>query len=82
MQVQTIHITILPIVITYNKIYFDYNQQIINTVYDYVKQRLTAQKQSQFLTTAAQDIAKSLDTKTSVERKKTGKALDKVLEAM
>lgn len=52
------------------------------TVYDYVKQRLTAQKQSQFLTTAAQDIAKSLDTKTSVERKKTGKALDKVLEAM
>ena len=52
------------------------------TVYDYIKQRLTAQKQSQFLTTAAQDIAKSLETKSSVERKKTDKALEKVLETM
>ena len=52
------------------------------TVYDYIKQRLSAQKQSQFLTTAAQEIAKSLETKTSVERKKTGTALDKVLESL
>ncbi len=52
------------------------------TVYDYIKQRLSAQKQSQFLTAAAQEIAKSLETKNSVDRKKTGQALDKVLESM
>ena len=50
------------------------------TVYDFIKQRLTAQKQSQFLATAAQDLAKGLDIPANVDRKKKDKALDKVLE--
>ena len=49
------------------------------TVYDFIKQRVTAQKQQQFLSTAAQDLAKSLETDKTVTRKKTGDALDKVL---
>ncbi len=50
------------------------------TVYDFIKQRLTAQKQSQFLSTSAQELAKGLDTKANVDRRKTGSSLDKVLE--
>jgi hypothetical protein len=49
------------------------------TVYDYVKQNLTQQKQSQYLIAAIQDITKSLDTPENVERKKTGDALDALL---
>lgn len=50
------------------------------TVYDFIKERLTQQKQSQFLATAAQDIAKSLTTSSNVDRKKSGSALDKLME--
>ena len=50
------------------------------TVYDYIKQNLTQQKQSQFLITAVQDITKALDTPENVDRKKTGDALDKLLD--
>ena len=49
------------------------------TVYDYIKQNLTQQKQSQFLIAAVQDITKALDTPQNVDRKKTGDALDKLL---
>lgn len=49
------------------------------TVYDYVKQSLGQQKQMEFLTSAATEIAKSLDTSGNVERKKTGGDLDKIL---
>lgn len=49
------------------------------TVYDYIKQSLTSQKQSQYFGQAAQDLSKSLDTKANVDRKKTGDALDKLL---
>lgn len=50
------------------------------TVYEYIKSNLTAQKQQQFFTQAAQDIAKSLDTPANVERKKTGEALNALLK--
>ncbi len=49
------------------------------TVYDYIKQNLTQQKQSQYLMTAVQDITKELDTPQNVDRKKTGDALLKLL---
>lgn len=49
------------------------------TVYDYIKNNLTQQKQSQYFTAAAQEIAKGLDTPENVDRKKTGEALDKLL---
>lgn len=49
------------------------------TVYDYIRQNLTQQKQSQFLMTAVQEITNSLNTPENVERKKTGDALDKLL---
>lgn len=49
------------------------------TVYDYIKQNLTQQKQSQYLMTAVQDISKSLDTADNVVRKKTGDDLTKLL---
>lgn len=49
------------------------------TVYDYIKQSLGQQKQMEFLTAAATEIAKTLDTSSNVERKKTGNDLDKVL---
>ena len=48
------------------------------TVYDYIN--LTQQKQSQYLITAVQDITKALDTPQNVDRKKTGDALDKLLD--
>jgi len=49
------------------------------TVYDYIKQNLTQQKQSQYMVKAIQDISKSLDTEANVDRKKTGDALEKLL---
>lgn len=45
------------------------------TVYDYIRQNLSQQNQMQYLQTAVEDIAKSLDTAENVERKKTGKDL-------
>ncbi len=50
------------------------------TVYDYIKQQLTAQKQSQFFSQAALDLSKSLDSKGNVDRKKEGSALEKLLD--
>jgi ribosomal protein L12E/L44/L45/RPP1/RPP2 len=49
------------------------------TVYDYIKSNLTQQKQSQAMIAAVQDVTKSLDTPENVDRKKTGAALDKLL---
>lgn len=49
------------------------------TVYDYIKSNLTQQKQSQAMIAAVQDVTKALDTPENVERKKTGAALDKLL---
>ena len=49
------------------------------TVYDYIKQTLTSQKQSQFLSVAAQQIAKDLNKPENVERVKTGDALTNLL---
>lgn len=49
------------------------------TVYDYIKQNLTAQKQTQYFSQAIQEIADSLDTATNVERKKTGADLTALL---
>ncbi len=49
------------------------------TVYDYIKQNLTNQKQQAALLKAVNDLTKSLDTPENVERKKTGAALDKLL---
>ncbi len=49
------------------------------TVYDYIKQNLTNQKQTQYFASAAEEIAKELDTASNVDRKKTGDALDKLL---
>lgn len=49
------------------------------TVYDYIKQNLTQQKQMDYLSKAAADISKSLDTADNVDRRKTGADLDKLL---
>lgn len=49
------------------------------TVYDYIKQNLTGQKQSQALIKAVNDITKSLNTPSNVDRKKTGDDLNKLL---
>ncbi len=49
------------------------------TVYEYIKRQLTQQKQAQFLSQAAIEMAKSLDTDANVERKKTGADLTKAL---
>lgn len=49
------------------------------TVYDYIRQNLTQQKQSQYLIAAVQEITTALNTPENVERKKTGDALDKLL---
>ena len=49
------------------------------TVYDYIKQNLTNQMQSQALISAVQDITKSLNTPSNVERKKKEKDLEKLL---
>ncbi len=50
------------------------------TVYDYIKQTLEQQKTMEYLSTAAQEIAKSLDTEANVDRKKKGAELDKLLD--
>lgn len=49
------------------------------TVYDYIKQNLTQQKQMQYLQIAAQQVADELNKPEYVEDKKTGDALDKLL---
>lgn len=49
------------------------------TVYDYIKQNLTQQKQMQYLQIAAQQVADGLYKPEYVEDKKTGDALDKLL---
>ena len=49
------------------------------TVYDFIKSNLAQQKQMEYLSKAASDIAKELDTPENVERKKTGDALQKLL---
>ena len=49
------------------------------TVYEYIKSVLTSQKQSQYFAQAAQELAASLDTPANVERKKTGAALNSLL---
>ena len=50
------------------------------TVYEYIKNVLTQQKQQQYFAQAAQDVAKSLDTPANVDRKKTGEALNALLK--
>jgi len=50
------------------------------TVYNYILSNLAQQKQMQFIQVAAQQIATELNNDTNVERKKTGAALDKLLE--
>lgn len=49
------------------------------TIYDYIKQNLTQQKQMMFMNNAAQELATSLYKPEYVEEKKTGAALDKLL---
>ena len=49
------------------------------TVYDYIKQSLTQQKQMQYLKVAAQQVADELNKPEYVEDKKTGADLDKLL---
>lgn len=49
------------------------------TVYDYIKQNLTQQKQSQAMIVAVQEVTKELNTPENVEYKKSGAALDKLL---
>lgn len=49
------------------------------TVYDYIKNSLSQQKQMEYLSNAANEIATSLDTEANVERKKTGESLNKLL---
>ena len=48
-------------------------------VYDYIKQSLAQQKQLEYLASAAQEIAESLETADNLDRKKTGDSLDKLL---
>ena len=50
------------------------------TVYNYILANLTQQKQMLFIQQAAQEIADSLNVPEYVEQKKTGAALDKLLE--
>lgn len=50
------------------------------TVYDYIKQNLTQQKQSQAFLQAVNDITKSLNTKENVDWKKSGDVLNKLLD--
>lgn len=49
------------------------------TVYDYIRSNLTQQLQMQYVGTAAQEISKSLNVPENVEMKKSGEALDKLL---
>lgn len=50
------------------------------TVYDYIRSNLAQQKQMAYVQTAAQNMSKSLNTSDNVEMKKTGAALDKLLD--
>ncbi|MCR5188757.1 MAG: SurA N-terminal domain-containing protein [Treponema sp.] len=50
------------------------------TVYDYIRSNLAQQKQMAYVQTAAQNMSKSLNTSENVEMKKTGAALDKLLD--
>lgn len=50
------------------------------TVYDYIKTTLTNQKQQQYFMKAVQDITNELNTPANVERIKTGKELDNLLD--
>ncbi len=49
------------------------------TVYDYIKNSLTTQKQTQYFASAAQELATGLDTPANVDRKKTGADLKALL---
>lgn len=49
------------------------------TVYEYIRENITQQKQMQYLQIAAQEISDSLNKPEYVEEKKTGAALDKLL---
>ena len=49
------------------------------TVYEYIKANLTNQKQMQYLAKAADEVASGLNKPENVEQKKTGDALDKLL---
>jgi len=49
------------------------------TVYEYIKANLTNQKQMQYLAKAADEVASGLNKPEYVEQKKTGDALDKLL---
>jgi len=49
------------------------------TVYDYIRSSLAQQKQSVYISNQTQVISKSLNTSENVELKKTGAALDKLL---
>ena len=50
------------------------------TIYEYIRQNLTAQQQNQFMAQAAQDLTKELRTASNFQMVKTGSALDKLLE--
>ena len=50
------------------------------TVYDYIRSSLTQQKQQIYLNNAATNVAKELHTAENVDMKKTGAALDKLLD--
>ncbi len=49
------------------------------TVYEYIRQAITQQKAQTYLQQAAQDVAKDLHKAEYIEEKKTGAALDKLL---
>ena len=50
------------------------------TVYDYIRSNLTQQKQQIYMSNAANSVAKELHTAENVDMKKTGAALDKLLD--
>ena len=50
------------------------------TVYDYIRANLTQQKQQIYMNSAATNLAKELHTAENVDMKKTGAALDKLLD--
>ena len=50
------------------------------TVYDYIRSSITQQKQMAYVQQAAQTLSKSLNTSENVEMKKSGAALDKLLD--
>ena len=50
------------------------------TVYDYIRSNLTQQKQQIYMNNAATNVAKELHTAENVDMKKSGAALDKLLD--